>query len=128
MKDLALPPPGTEEPEAKPSEQRVRLGEKPVLPPPKKELTPDAVQQANAAGSAVPPVEKPLITEAPPPDLRVEREAQLPRPEPMRKEKTRTKTGKLKKGGSAKKRHAPAVFDDEEVAVVARDPRRPREE
>ena len=127
MKDLALPPPGTHEPEGKPS--KARLGDKPVLPPPVKALDESNVKAAVAKASAGPAViePKPVVLEAPPPDLRVEREPlPTPRPEPMKREKSRSSVSKVAKA-KKKRRPDPGMMDDE-IAVVAVDPRRGRSE
>ena len=130
MRDLALPAPGTEEPEAKPSDKKVRLGDKPVLPPPRQDLTKESVENAaKQAAAAAAAAELPVITEAPPPDLRVER-GPPPKPQEMKPEKSKTKSAsvKVKKTQKGKSRHQPMAFDDSEVAVVRRDPRRSRDE
>ena len=126
-RDIALPAPGTEEPQGKPSKQ-ARLGDKPVLPPPPKPLTEAAVAgvvQKAKADTAV-PSDIPIVAEAPPPDLRVEREAL--QPAPMPREKTKSSVSRVAKHKKkAKRRHEAAMMDDEN-AVVAVDPRRGRNE
>lgn len=130
--DMALPPPGTEEPQGKPSKPQGKLGEKPVLPPPKRNLDEAAVQQALQKPAPGPQViaEKPVLTEAPPANLKVDREPlPPPAPQPIKKEKTKSGASKVKKSPLAKKKpRVMQMMDDDEVAVVSRDPRRGRQE
>jgi hypothetical protein len=124
--DLALPMPGTAEPQAKPS-KTVKFGEKPVLPPPPKPLDEAAVAQVVKAKADAPPAAvKPVITEAPPPVMRVEREPLPAAPQPMKRERTKSGVHKLKKV----KKPAPRqnLSMDDECAVMAMDPRRSRNE
>jgi hypothetical protein len=121
--DLSLPPPGTFEPEVKPSKD-VKLGQKPVLPPPQKPLDEAAVTQAIQNAENVPPVIPPPLAQVPPPNLKVDPGA-MPKKaaQPMRREPTRSSVSKVKK----KPKRQAAMMDDE-VAVVTRDPRKPRGE
>jgi hypothetical protein len=122
--DIALPTPGTKEPEGK--RGQARLGEKPVLPPPKKPIAVGLGEAAPPTTSAGPTVidTPPPVSDAPAPDLRV-RNVPAPGPKPMKRERSRTRSGISK----TKKRKRPkAMVMDDEIAVVARDPRRGRED
>jgi hypothetical protein len=126
--DLALPPPGAIEPEGKPSKD-VKLGQKPVLPPPAKELDEDDLRRAaQKPKSNAPLAERPPPVQASGPiEMRVEPQEQIAPPprerEKMKREKTKSSVSKIKK----KKPRAASMMDDE-VAVVTRDPRKPRGE
>jgi hypothetical protein len=125
--DLSLPPPGAIEPEGKPSKD-VKLGQKPVLPPPAKPLDEEDVKKAaqKPKTDAV-AVRPPAVAVAPPADLRVEREpVPPPPPQPMKREKSKSGVSKAHKKKKAPQKAA-AMMDDE-IAVVTRDPRKSRSE
>lgn len=127
--DLALPPPGTDEPQGKPS-KTVKLGDKPVLPPPPKPLDEAAVHKAIAKPATGPAIiePKPFVADVPPPDFSVEREPlPPPAPEPISREESSVSQLAATLKRKPKKRPVAAAMDDE-VAIVAFDPRRPRSE
>lgn len=126
--DLLLPPPGAEEPEGKRGllpGAKGRLGEKPVLPPPAKPLGVSAQTPPRGDGVVDPP---PLFADAPPPVFKVDGPV-APGPAPMKPERSKSGVSRtVSRTKSTKKKKRDAVMMDDEVAVVARDPRRPREE